>query len=216
MFKSELKKEKGGESLNKKFLVAAVALVVVAMLASPLLGTAEACRWHRKNAETFYVDQRFWLTPYLESLANPKYFPSEDNPLVLIIGPYESQIRECTINVGETEYVEGVDFEYTGSEIYAVWRPNGTYFGGTYPLGDIMMYKVTYTYDFGAYEGGIDGKINMRAIWISNDFMSFVEPGSIKVTSLQGTGNLQHVKIIATNAGSESDHTGTVIGWPTP
>lgn len=199
--------------VNKKVLGIAVALMAVAMLATPMVGTADAWRWQNKEVETFYVDQRFWPA-WLEALANPIYIPSEDNPIMLFC-PYEDQIRECIITVGETDYIEGVDFEYTGSSVYAVWRPDGTYFG-PYPLGDIMIFKVLYTYDFDAYEGGIDGKINMLSVWISDDFMSFVEPGSVKITSLRGTGDLRGVKITATNSGTQADHTGTVIGWPTP
>jgi len=35
--------------MNKKLLVTAVALIAVAMLATPMVGTAEACRWRRRS-----------------------------------------------------------------------------------------------------------------------------------------------------------------------
>lgn len=190
-------------------------LITFSMTMIPLV-MAES--WRPKNNpkfETFEVSQRFNIAPYIIASANPKYIPSEDKPVLLIIGPYDEQIRECTIKVGETEYVEGVDFNYIGSAVYMVWRPNGILFGGIYPLGDIMMYKVEYTYDFGDDGVGIDGTLRMRAFWISDDFLSFIEPGSFRITSLRGTGDLRTVNIKATNTGVQSNHEGTVINWPT-
>ena len=71
-------------------------------------------------------------------------------------------------------------------------------------------------YDFGDEGEGIDGTLRMRATWRSDDFFSFVTPGSFKITSLEGTGDLQNVNVKATNTIAEagSAHLGTVIGWP--
>ena len=166
--------------------------------------------------ETFYANQQILLAPYLKALTNAKYIPSEEEPNLLIIGPYEDQqIVFGTIKVGDKMYVEGVDYEYTGMSTYEVWRPIGEFFA-VYPLGDIMMFKVEYMYDFGDDGEGIDGTLRMRATWRSDDFFSFVTPGSFKITSLEGTGDLQNVNVKATNTIAEagSAHLGTVIGWP--
>jgi hypothetical protein len=194
-----------------------VAVLVCSIVMTQL---AVASPYEEKNNpkfKTFVVNQRMSLTPYLLAMASPTYIQSEDKPLKLIIGPYEDTIVECKITVDGIEYFEGTDFEYVGSSTYEVWRPNGVSFMGVYPLGDLMAFKVEYTYDFGADGEGIDGKINMRATWLSDDFLTFILPGSLKITSIDGTGDLQNVNIKATNAVSAvgSSHVGTVIGWPT-
>jgi hypothetical protein len=201
--------------MNKIFSVS-VGVIILLMAATPLV---MAQPWEPKNNpkfETFYVNQQSSLAPYLAALANAKYIPAEENPNLLIIGPYEDQqIASGTINVGDNTYVEGIDYEYTGMSTYQVWRPTGDFFA-VYPLGDLMMFKVEYMYDFEDDGEGIDGTIRMRATWLSDDFFSFVTPGSFKITSLEGTGDLQNVNIKATNtvASVGSAHLGIVIGWP--
>lgn len=206
----------GGERLKRKCLALFVAILLFSMLTTQL---AMASSYEEKNNpkfKTFEVNQRQSLIPYFAALSNPTYIQSEDKPLRLIIGPYEDQIIECSIKVDGIEYIEGVDFDYFGSSTYEVWRPTGESFMGIYPLGDLMLFKVEYTYDFGEDGQGIDGKINMLATWLSDDFFSFISPGSFKITSIDGTGDLQNVNIKATNglAAVGSAHVGTLIGWP--
>ena len=201
--------------VNKIFGVSVV-LIILSIASTPLV---MAQPWEPKNNskfETFYVNQQASLSPYLAAMANTKYIPSEEKPNLLIIGPYEDQqIVFCTITVGDNIYVAGEDFEYTCTSTYEVWRPTGEFFA-VYPLGDLMLFKVEYMYDFGHDGNGIDGTIRMRATWRSDDFFSFVTPGSFKITSLEGTGDLQNVNIKATNTVADvgSAHLGTVIGWP--
>ena len=202
--------------MKRKYLALFVVILVCSMVTTQL---ATARPYEEKNNpkfKTFEVNQRMSLSPYLLAMANPTYIQSENKQLKLIIGPYEDTIVECTITVDGIEYVEGTDFEYVGCSTYEVWRPNGLSFMDVYPLGDLMAFKVEYTYDFGDDGQGIDGKIDMRATWLSDDFFSFISPGSFKITSMDGTGDLQNVNIKATNAISAvgSSHVGTVIGWP--
>jgi hypothetical protein len=212
----KFRKIEGGERLKKKCLALFVVILLFSMLTTQL---AMASSYEEKNNpkfKTFEVNQQQSLTTYLIALSNPTYIQSEDRQLRLIIGPYEDQIVACKIKVDGIEYIEGVDFDYVGSSTYEVWRPTGESFMGIYPLGDLMLFKIEYTYDFGEDGQGIDGKINMRATWLSDDFFSFISPGSFKITSIDGTGDLQNVNIKATNGVSAvgSSHVGTVIGWP--
>ncbi len=71
---------------------------------------------------------------------------------------------------------------------------------------------VTYMFDFSAYPGGIEGVLNMLAV--------FTE-GSDKIRSLSGTGDLQNVQVTLLNLPGSVvfpiitvEHGGMVSGWP--
>ena len=150
----------------------------------------------------------------------------EANKVVVV---YEEQaIAGYQIRIGEDGpsqrvYNLGEDFTYYGVAKITAWNPILPYaFDPENPMMTLFLagtkfhYRVEYMYDFGDDGEGIDGTLRMRATWRSDDFFSFVTPGSFKITSLEGTGDLQNVNVKATNTIAEagSAHLGTVIGWP--
>ena len=88
--------------------------------------------------------------------------------------------------------------------------------GILYPSGSRdANHMVDYTYDFSAFANGIEGTLNMRAV--------FNPSGGIAIYSLSGTGDLQNVQIKAAQTGTEVSggglvltvhHGGYVFGWP--
>jgi hypothetical protein len=71
---------------------------------------------------------------------------------------------------------------------------------------------VTYTFDFSAYSGSIDGTLTLHAVFAQ---------GNDKVHTISGTEDLKNVQITAENKQTTSipptieiEHAGTVMGWP--
>jgi hypothetical protein len=103
----------GGDSLNKKVLTAAVAMLAVAMAATSLLGTADACKggrhmWWSKKAIVGY--------DFEATLGAPVYTYYDESGLPdIIIGesyrPAES-VLECTVTINGKTYSYPEDFEY--------------------------------------------------------------------------------------------------------
>ena len=194
--------------MNRKFLVFAVALMVGAMLSTPL---AMAMPWDEKNNEKFQTFETSFipnLGNIMAAAENPLYIPSEDSPNKIIYSWVEEPMIAYTINVGSHTYNLGTDFEYTGvavlTQIGAPFTPNPA-------LGNILMgskevkFRVDYMYDFSAIEGGLEGTIEMLAIT--------AKEGIMHIRSLRGTGDLQNVQIQATSPGGFA-HIGVVSGWP--
>lgn len=107
--------------MNKKVLIAIVALLVTAMIATPLLGIAEACKkgQHRGWNKKMIVGYDFEAT-----LGAPVYTYDESGLPDIIIGESyrpSTSVLECTVTInGETySYPEDFDYEELGYiEIY--------------------------------------------------------------------------------------------------
>ena len=131
------------------------------------------------------------------------YKPNIENPNVIVyswgdnIGSYEIVIG------GEKHYFRDVDFAY---EQECVWTAIGAPFiniGGVFMGSKSNIWRIAYMFDFSAFEGGIEGTLEM--LFVYNN-------GIISIRSLRGTGHLQNVQILATAV--LGVHSGIVIGWP--
>lgn len=194
--------------MNKKVLVIAVALLAVAMLATPLVSAAPL---KEKNNDKF---QTWHTKKYVNFLAMPilaehVWIPSfeECNRLVIkSTGGYPFY----EITVGTNTYTQGVDFAVV--DTYSEWYFNKPVFANPdklYPAssqaGGVF---VEVTFDFSAYkQAEIQGTLKVRTV---RDYSN----------SLAGTGDLQNVQVKSTWTYSLAFpiltviEDGTVIGWP--
>ena len=130
------------------------------------------------------------------------YKPNEDNPNVYVLSWGDNEGDYEIVIGGEKHYYRGVDFAY---EQDCVW----TAIGDPIVIGGFLMgsksniWRIEYTFDFSAFEGGIDGTLEM--LFVYNN-------GKISIRSLRGTEDLQNVQILATAV--LGFHSGIVIGWP--
>jgi len=99
--------------LNRKVLIAMVALLLTAMMATPLLGSAEACRWGRRwgwNKNRFY-------TYKADVIAGAPVITNVDDsgaPFQIILEDYRpaTNIVECIITINGVEYSYPDDLDY--------------------------------------------------------------------------------------------------------
>lgn len=179
----------------------AIVILAVIMLATPLVN---AQVWindkNNDKFESYYVMHGIGPAADLEV----DYKPNEDNPNVIVYswGDNVGDYYEIVIG-GEKHYFRGVDFAY---EQECEWTAIGAPFINVY--GVIMgsksnIWRIEYKFDFSAFEGGIEGTLEM--LFVYNN-------GIISIRSLRGTGDLQNVQILATAVLYE--HTGIVSGWP--
>jgi hypothetical protein len=127
------------------------------------------------------------------------------------------EIRIGEDGPGQRVYYLGEDFTYTGKITFTIFDPILPYafdpsdiYGTLFVAGRMHHFRVDYMYDFGDGDGGLDGTLTMLALITGNDLMLGERP--MWITSLQGTGDFQNVKIKATTGGI--GHTGIVKGWP--
>jgi hypothetical protein len=187
------------KELSKKVLFIAPAILAVIMLAVPL---ANAQVWNNEMNNNKF--QSYYVI-HTNTAINSEidYKPNEENPNVMVqrwgdnIGSYEIVIG------GENHYFRDVDFAY---EQDCVWTAIGAPFINVYGIyvgSTSNIWRIKYKFDFSAFEGGIDGTLEM--LFVYNN-------GKTTIRSLRGTGDLQNVQILATAVLGE--HTGIVSGWP--
>lgn len=194
--------------MNKKILVSLVVLLILSISLTPL---AFAKTWMEKNNEKFEVFQ-VDLATVLEP-ANTMVVGPEDAPNKIMF----SRVEEMTlyeITVGSKTYslAEG-HFQYDGFIVYTVWDP-------VLPVaipwiltpGRQVLFDVKYMYTF-LPASGIEGAIEMHAIGSGESLADVFTPGTMIITSQQGTGDLQNVNIKA-SGGAVHGHEGLVSGWP--
>jgi hypothetical protein len=193
-------------------LVIAVALMVIAILATPLVSATPVKDKNNEKFQTFSViaTESFAQT----MLAEHQYIPSVDNINRLVITVPET-LTTCQITIDGKTYTLGEDFAYAGLLTYSFNQPvfNNPKVGLLYPSNsNANSTKVEYTYDFSAYPGGIEGTLNMLGEFTA---------GGRFINSLSGTGDLQNVQIKAiaipptvVSGIVNIHHEGIVIGWP--
>jgi len=200
--------------VNRKVTVLFVALMAVAMFATPL---ASAVPWAPKNNakfEEWYDTGTFSLLMFLQS--EHTYTPSLEKINKLVMA-FEETMSAYEIKVDGNTYTLGVDFTYHGLGKDTVIGPvfDGPA-GLLYPSGGREgQLVVNYMFDFSAKEGGLDGTLQMRAEF---------NAGGMFINSLAGTGDLRNVQIKATQTDEGGFnpvtfdvtvvHRGIVSGWP--
>ena len=194
-----------------------VSVFAVLLLALPLCTVmfAQATPWDPRNNDKF---EKFEVTATFNFIATisggvHEYIPSFEQVNVLTITVDEVFLTyEITID-GATTYSQGVDFAYEGVAVYTFIKPVFGTSAKIYPSDyQVEVARVTYTYDFSAFPGGLEGTIQMLAV---------AGPGGFFINSLAGTGDLQNVQIKATSTYSslgggilQINHDGLVSGWP--
>jgi hypothetical protein len=185
--------------LNKKVLLLAIVILAVIMLSTPLV-SAQVWNNDKNNDkfESYYVEHENLAITDLEI----DYKPNADNPNVYVLSWGDNEGDYEIVIGGEKHYYKGVDFTYDQD---CVW----TAIGDPIVLGGMLMgsksniWRIEYEFDFSAFEGGIEGTLEM--LFVYNN-------GKISIRSLRGTGDLQNVQILATAV--LGIHSGIVIGWP--
>jgi hypothetical protein len=183
------------------------------LLSIPLVAAAQTETKNNDKFQTFQVTATEAFSQTM--LTEHEYIPSIDNINRLVITIPDEKLLTCTITIDGHTYRLGTDFAYTGMLVYSFNQPvfNNPKVGLLYPSNsNANTTKVEYTYDFSAYPGGIEGKLNMLGEFTA---------GGRHINSLSGTGDLQNVQIKAiaipptvVNGIVNINHEGTVIGWP--
>lgn len=206
--------------MNRKIVVSAVLLLTLFISTIMLVQAVPLEEKNNDKFQTYSVASTFNILQQL--FANPttlraeyNYIPSLDDCEKLTIS-YDEIFRACYITIdGAHTYVMGQDFEYTGHIVWTFFKPEfdtGPYWPSSSRNGNHI---VDYTYDFSYYQGGLEGTLNMRAV--------FNPSGGIAINSLSGTGDFQNVQIKAMKTGGDyADggltwtvyHGGYVFGWP--
>jgi len=185
--------------LNKKVSLMAIVILAVIILSTPLV-SAQVWNNDKNNDkfESYYVEHENLPATDLEI----DYKPNEENPNVYVLS-WGDNIGDYNITIGGAKhYYRDVDFAY---EQDCVW----TAIGDPIVVGGFLMgsksniWRIEYKFDFSAFEGGIEGTLEM--LFVSNN-------DKISIRSLRGTGDLQNVQILATAV--YGVHSGIVIGWP--
>ncbi len=194
--------------MDRKILLTVLTLATI-LLATPVVSAVPLGEGKNEKFETWHD-----IGTYSAIGGNPPvltYIPSPDKVNKLVLDLDETMLTYA-ITVGSNTYYLGTDFAYSGHVILTyikpVMGPPGTL--PTESKVDTLM--VTYMFDFSAYPGGIEGVLNMRAV--------FTE-GSDKIRSLSGTGDLQNVQVTLLNLPGDVafpiitvEHGGMVSGWP--
>ena len=200
--------------MNRKVLCIAVFLMAAAILASPLVGPAEACNTNRYHYrwEKFEVAASY---SFLDTLnGEHKYYPSEADQKKVVIS-WDENVTTCDIMVGGVTYSLGKDFTYSGHAVMVFYDP-------VYNPAVTLLYpansssskmRVDYMYDFSSVPGGLKGVIRLVAT---------LENGVLSIRSLWGTRDFEDVEIRATSTSTFDEatlmvnlsHNGRVSGWP--
>ena len=182
--------------LNKKVLLTAIVLLTVIMLATPLV-SAQVWNNDKNNDkfESYYVEHENLPITDLEM----DFKPNAANPNVIVYSWGDNEGDYEIVIGGDKHYLRGVDFAYDQD---CVWIAIGAPFIGLFGSKS-NIWRIEYKFDFSAFEGGIDGTLEM--LFVYNN-------GILSIRSLRGTEDLQNVQILATAV--LGFHSGIVIGWP--
>jgi hypothetical protein len=185
--------KKGGDVLNKKALIAIFTLLAVAMLATPLVGTAQACRRRKSQAfEATFELRNPESTPY-----SGGYTPSAST---VYWGPQDDAWINPSLNPD--------GYRYSLAKGLIAW---GTIDCGPLGIGRMTLTQkssftnhetsmgyviATYYIEFdgmhGDYVGTLTGTF-FKKTWV--EFPMFYSEG--KGAIFKGTGNLEGIKITA-------------------
>ncbi len=190
--------------MNRKFVVLAVALLAMAMLATPLVSAVPPTEtWH-------YVKSLNFINDVIIN-AQREYYPSFEKPNRMVITATENYLS-FVITVDGHTYTKGVDFNVVSHVTMTFNNPTFTspaqYYPATYKT---TMTTVELSFDFSAYPGGLEGSLQL--IEIGNQ-------GLKNTYSVGGTGDFQDVAVkgVWTSAYVAPVLTvtedGTVINWP--
>ncbi|HII85118.1 TPA: hypothetical protein HA273_00710 [Candidatus Bathyarchaeota archaeon] len=194
--------------MKRKFLLMVLALAV-AMLATPLVSAVPLGEGKNDKFQAWHD-----VGTYSRAGGNMPvvtFVPSPDKINKMVIDLDETMLT-YEITVGSNTYYMGTDFAYEGHVKYKIFEPVWT--GPTTLPSEsrATIIQVTYMFDFSAYPGGIEGVLNMRAV--------FTE-GSDRIRSLSGTGDLRNVEVQLLNIPTVPtppiitvEHGGMVSGWP--
>lgn len=215
--------------MNKKVLGIVVTLLAVAVLATPLLGTAQACNWRKWRKPKTTTSYIVMIEAVNAETVREKFIPSEDNPqkefeiavehpsgIKVNIGGelVDSAIPGVYEIDGGTTYVLGTDFTYKGTEFIMIDFD-------TYPVPDIVRFTIRYSYTF-LPASGIEGTLKLFArMYFDYDGGAVTDYGG--TINGHGTGDLRGVVVKAEWGRPIIDpddgvrimtHEGTVKGWP--
>jgi hypothetical protein len=182
--------------MNKKILVLVVGLLVLSITLTPF---ALAKPWeYPKNNDKFesylVIHENLPVTDY-----EVDFKPNAANPNVIVYSWGDNEGDYEIVIGGDKHYYRGIDFAYDQD---CVWTAIGAPFTGLWGSKS-NIWRIEYTFNFSAFEGGIEGTLEM--LFVFNN-------GIISIRSLRGTGHLQNVQILATAV--LGVHSGIVIGWP--
>jgi len=191
--------------MNKKVF----ALVVVLLALSMLTTLVQAKPYTERNNEKFERFAVSGLPAYEPWTWDFRYIPSEDNPNV-IVASWDEVMTDYVITVGANTYHLDTDFTYTGHAVMTIYDPDPwpPVIPIPYAWSEKWHLRVDYMYDFSAGSSGIEGTIEMLAIF---------NEGGVSINSLRGTGDLKNVQIKATTVTAVPPniaHEGIVSGWP--
>jgi hypothetical protein len=197
--------------VNRKALLTVLALAVV-LLATPLV---QAIPLEEKNNDKLqsYHDSGTFNYVAEQMGAVRTYIPSFDQVNKMVMEMDEVFVAYEIVVGGSKTYHMATDFAYEGHVAVTYYDPVFGDDAKTQVLESRAVdTKVDYMFDFSAIPGGLEGTLNMHAV--------FTRYGGI--SSLSGTGDLQNVQIQAANLeGSFTppfyitvNHGGWVVGWP--
>ena len=179
--------------MNKKILSIFVSLIVVAMLATPLVGTATAGKGNNKE---YY---KVTLTSFTIALTNVEFMPPAPHIPKRVQAEFTLTAIDYMLQIGSNFYTPD-DYDYTASG--TLKRTLG---------GDIALETVRETYTF-------DG-LGTLEISINNKKYNYGTPEQYDDATVNGWGTdyFKDVKITAMGYGVKGDvkeHIGTIMGWP--
>jgi hypothetical protein len=180
--------------MNKKLLVMAVAFIAVAMLATPMVGTAEACRWRRRP-------QPFEATFQLRNPASEPYAGGFTPPTTEHFGPTDSAWVNPFLNPDGYKYMLSKGLVAWGTiDCGALGKGKMTltqkwWFNNFETLLGVTMvsYLLEFDGEYGDYEGSISA-IFLSKTDSTNPTLFITEGNGI---FFKGTGDFEGVKIIA-------------------
>ncbi len=199
--------------MNRKaiVIVLAVSLLITPMfsLAYAVLGAPKNNEkfqtWHYEKKMNFYNDVIFG--------GEREYYPSFENPNRMVLTATE-HYTYFVITVNGHTYTMGVDFDVEGQVKFAFNNVSFTSPAKLYPSSSKTdLAKVELFLDFSAYPGGIEGTLHI---------LEMGTQAGTSTTSLEGTGDLRNVQVMAVWAAAGLSQEGiltvvddgTVIGWP--
>ncbi len=201
--------------MKKSVWISASLIMVIAMATFMLAQATPTGQDNNPLAEIWHVS---FATNYAKYIifGTHEYFPSIDNVNKLVITTVEPKPLYYTLTVGAHIYKMGIDFAYSGIFEKIFFDPvfDNPKLGMLYPSSyRSTQERVTYTYDFSAYAGGIEGTLQLQKL---------ETPAGSFITSISGTGDLANVNVQGTTTSQFNpvnfvltvQHDGTVIGWP--
>jgi len=199
------------KEVKRKVLVIAVALMAVAMLATPLVSAVPLKEKNNDKFQSYYDTGTYNAIAEIMG-AEVTYIPSFDQVNKLVVEMDEVFVAyEITVG-GSKTYSLGTNFAYEGHAKVTYFDPVFSDETKTVVIEfRAASLKVDYMFDFSAFPEGLEGTLNMHAV--------FTRYGGI--SSLSGTGDLQNVQIQAANLEGSVElpfvtvnHAGWVVGWP--